>query len=412
MSSICSIHYQADDVIFSEGEQGDCAYIIESGKVSILKNTDDGETCLATLQRGDLFGEMSMLDHADRTATAVADEDCTVIQITQEQLRNRLDNSDPALEVFIQLVLQRYRGLLHSARHIEFIPTRIDEGSNNKIWDTSARHKEALENLILENDLRVAIEEKQFVLFYQPIIDMDTLLPSGFEALIRWQHPEHGLIFPDRFLDIAEKSGLIVPIGEWVAYEASRALSRLQKGFSHVLDNNIQLSMNVNASGEQLVHERFVAQITALIASTGIQPENLKIEITESALVQQPEKAKVVLDGLKGLGVKTALDDFGTGYSSLNYLRQFPIDYLKIDREFVWSMLDNRIDQEIVVSVTELAHKLGMKVVAEGIESAEHLVMLKNMAVDYGQGYYFSKPQSEEDICRFLQADQASAIAC
>jgi EAL domain-containing protein (putative c-di-GMP-specific phosphodiesterase class I) len=370
----------------------------------------NGEALLAELGRGDMFGETSLLDNRSRTATATTTEDSSLIKITPQQLRKRLDDADPSLEMFIQLVLQRYRSLLDTTKNLDCLSIHKEE-SSHFLGKLPQRLQQALDNLVLENDLRKAIEEEQFVLFYQPIIDMDSMLPAGFEALIRWQHPQHGLIAPDRFLDIAEKSGLIVRIGEWVALEACHALQRMQARFDEVMPGHSRLMMNINASGLQLVHGDFTETIDRVLRITGIEPALLKIEVTESALIGEPEQAENVLHDLQKMGVKTALDDFGTGYSSLNYLRRFPINYLKIDREFVWSMLENRVNHEIVVAVNELAHKLGMQVIAEGIESAEHMVVLKNMDVDFGQGYYFSRPQSEQDILAFLLPDERRVLA-
>ena len=410
MSSLCNIEFETGTEIFREGEQGDCAYIIESGCVHITRTVDNGEILLAELGRGDLFGETSLLDSRTRTATATTRERCSLIKITPQQLRKRLDDADPALELFIQLVLKHYRALLESTKCIEYVPTNHAE-SLEYIGKTPKRLQEAMDNLILENDLRRAFAEEQFVLFYQPIIDMDTHLPAGFEALIRWQHPQHGMISPDRFLDVAEKTGLIIPIGEWVAKEACRAMRRMQASFDAAMPGCAPLMMNINASGMQLIYGDFVKTITDVIRESGIEPSLLKVEVTESALIGEPDHVKNVLKALRQMGVSTALDDFGTGYSSLNYLRHFPIDYLKIDREFVWSMLEEQVNYEIVIAVTELAHKLGMKVIAEGIESAEHMVVLKNIGVDFGQGYYFSRPQSEQDILAFLLPEKHKAIA-
>lgn len=260
-------------------------------------------------------------------------------------------------------------------------------GKNGYILYSDAVRTEASSRLRLETDLRLAIERQEFVLYYQPIIQLKTDALLGFEALIRWQHPERGFISPTQFIGLAEETGLIRPIGLWVLRSACQQLAIWQQR-----PGCHSLTMSVNLSTEQLSQPDLIAQVQEILQETAIAPQALKLEITENALIKSPEQAADMLRQLKELGVQLCIDDFGTGYSSLSYLHRFPFDFLKIDRSFV-----NRIDAdaeqlEIVRAITKLAWNLGMTVVVEGVETTKQATQLKLLQCDYAQGYLFSEP--------------------
>ncbi|MGE5659214.1 MAG: EAL domain-containing protein [Actinomycetota bacterium] len=257
-------------------------------------------------------------------------------------------------------------------------------------------HDQAVIRLQLENDLRRAIDRQELCLYYQPIIDLGTDRITGFEALVRWQHPERGLISPNEFIPIAEETGLIIPLGWWVLREATHQLRLWQAQFP----SHRRLMMSVNLSGKQFMQMDLIERVDEILrerecfgspCSQDIRG-SLKLEITESAIMENADMAISMLGHLKALGVQLAIDDFGTGYSSLNRLYHFPIDTLKIDRSFVSCMALDREKAEIVRAVVSLAHSLGMDVTAEGIEVSEQLEMLKELQCEQGQGYLFSKP--------------------
>ncbi|HEY2972975.1 MAG TPA: EAL domain-containing protein [Pyrinomonadaceae bacterium] len=240
--------------------------------------------------------------------------------------------------------------------------------------------------LQMENDLRRAFERNEFFINYQPIVALDDFRLCGFEALVRWQHPERGLISPVQFIHIAEESGQILQIGEWVLREACHQLQRWQERFP----SDKPLYMTVNLSAKQFAQPDLVDRVRDILTETKIDPAFLKLEITESVVMDDFETAAVMLSQLRALGVRLSIDDFGTGYSSLTYLHQFPIDTLKIDRSFV-----TRIDKEnveIVRTILMLAENLGMDAVAEGVETQEQMTLLRNLSCQSGQGYFFSKP--------------------
>ena len=249
-------------------------------------------------------------------------------------------------------------------------------------------HESVVAQLKLERDLRLAVEREEFCLHYQPIMSLENNRLTGFEALIRWQHPERGLVPPNDFIPTAEETGLILPIGNWVLYEACRRLRQWRHGWR----GDPPLTINVNLSAKQFSQVELVQQIESVLERTGLDAHNLKLEITETAVMEKAEVATAMLGQLKGLGVKLHIDDFGTGFSSLSYLHRFPVDELKIDRQFISRMTADDESSEIVTTIVQLAHNLGMEVTAEGVETVEQLAQLRALFCEYGQGYYFSRP--------------------
>lgn len=240
----------------------------------------------------------------------------------------------------------------------------------------------------IETDLRLALERKEFILYYQPIISLQTGRVNGFEALLRWQHPNKGLILPGDFIATAEDTGLIVPIGEWVLREACQQLSIWLEKFPDASS----LHISVNLSSRQIKQFDFVDKLRKILADTGLNGKNLRLEITETMLMDRGEKTIELLTQIKEQKIQLSIDDFGTGYSSLSYLHRFPIDALKIDRSFVSLINANGENCEIVKTIITLAHSLGMISIAEGVETIYQLNYLKELGCEAAQGYFFSKP--------------------
>lgn len=247
-------------------------------------------------------------------------------------------------------------------------------------------HVKKMNVLSVETDLRHAIERKEFEVYYQPIVDLETCETTEFEALIRWQHPIRGLIPPNEFVSVAEETGLIIPIGQWILQSSTQQLAKWQ-----TMTTN-RLAISVNLSAKQLVHPSLTGQITQILKESGLAPDQLKLEVTESTVMEHSERSLSVLNELKSLGISLSTDDFGTGYSSLSYLQQFPFDRLKIDRSFINRMIDDDKSAAIVKTILMLGSNLGIDVVAEGIETASQLDLLKTLGCKYGQGYLFSSP--------------------
>jgi diguanylate cyclase (GGDEF)-like protein/PAS domain S-box-containing protein len=259
-------------------------------------------------------------------------------------------------------------------------------------------HAHAVDLLRLENDLRRAIDRREFRLHYQPIVSLRTGKISGFEALVRWQHPERGCIQPDKFIALAEETEMIVPIGQWVLSEACRQMRAWQDEFPE----HGALSISVNLSCKQFRQTDLVEQINSALIETGLDPRCLKLEITESVVMDNMDTAIDMMNQLRALGVQLSMDDFGTGYSSLSSLHRFPISALKIDRSFVTRMDGNNENKEIVRTIVMLARNLGMEVIAEGVEGHNQLSELIALECQYGQGYYFSKPQKATQAAALL----------
>jgi diguanylate cyclase (GGDEF)-like protein len=265
-----------------------------------------------------------------------------------------------------------------------------------------AMQQAAVSRLQMEADLRYAMDRAEFFLEYQPIVAPRDGRVRGFEALLRWRHPLHGLVPPARFIPIVEETGLIEPIGAWVLGEACRQLRAWQQAFDR------DLTMSVNVSAVQFTDDGLVGVVTRALAETGIAPATLKLELTETAVMADAERALAALAQLKALGVRVSLDDFGTGYSSLSYLRRLPIDTLKIDRSFVCKLDCHDDKRQIVEVVLTLARALGMDVVAEGVETEAELTLLRAMGSDLVQGYYYYRPLAPDAAARVLAAQAAS----
>ena len=255
----------------------------------------------------------------------------------------------------------------------------------------TAMHDNVVKLLQLENSLRWAVERQELRIHYQPIVSLLTGRITGFEALVRWQHPDRGLVFPDEFISVAEETGVIIPIGYWVLGEACRQTRAWQLQFP---ENSLTIS--VNFSSKQFLQPDLIEQISQILQETGLDARSLKLEITESVIMENLESATAMLLQLRNLGVELHLDDFGTGYSSLNYLHRFPVNVLKVDRSFISRMGVIGEKAEIVRTIITLAHNLGIDVTAEGLETAEQLAQLRALQCTHGQGYFFFKPTDNE----------------
>jgi diguanylate cyclase (GGDEF)-like protein len=263
-----------------------------------------------------------------------------------------------------------------------------------------AMHARAVSRLQLESDLRQAVERKEFVVYYQPIVSLQAGRLTGFEALVRWNHPRRGIVSPMDFIPVAEETGLIVPIGEWVLAEACARVREWQIASP----SHRSLSLSVNLSARQVEQADLLERIQAALETSKLSPHCLKLEITESVVMENAEAAALMFKQLRSLGVQLSIDDFGTGYSSLSYLHRFPLNYLKIDRSFV-SRLTTDNDNAIVRTISTLARNLGMEVIAEGIETEEQYQQLRLLGCEYGQGYLFSHPVDTERVAHLLAQD-------
>ncbi|MGA2011542.1 MAG: bifunctional diguanylate cyclase/phosphodiesterase [Solirubrobacteraceae bacterium] len=276
-----------------------------------------------------------------------------------------------------------------------------DAGRNCYVQFRSGMQTAAYDRITLEMDLARAIEADELFLVYQPTFDLRSERPTGVEALLRWRHPERGIVAPDLFIPIAERGGLIVAVGRWVLERACR-----QAADWHARGH--ELSIAVNVSGRQLDHDRLVDDVRAALATSGLRPSHLTLEITETALMRDPDATARRLSALKQLGVRIAIDDFGTGYSSLAYLRQFPVDTLKIDRSFVQATGGSPESVALIHTLIDLGKALNLETVGEGIEDRDQLELLQRAGCDSGQGFLFTRPLEIEALSAFLDARAAT----
>ncbi len=290
----------------------------------------------------------------------------------------------------------RSKDLLRKA-DIAMYRAKEKDKAGYEVFDPSMNTR-VLERLESESDLRRALSRGEFTVYYQPKVLIETGRIVGFEALVRWEHPERGLVSPGEFIPLAEESGLIVPIGRWVLEEACRQTREWQT----LYPGDPPLVICVNVSGRQFRHPELVQDVAQVLRETRLEPGSLDLEITENVLIETTRSNGAPVHRLKRLGAKLIIDDFGTGYSSLSYLKRLPVDFLKIDRSFVEGLGKDPKDEGIVSSMVDLAHVLGMEAIAEGVESAEQAAQLRELECRFAQGYFFSYPLPAEGIGALL----------
>lgn len=389
-------HFKKGDLIMRQGDNGDCAYIIETGRVEILIRTPNNDDhCVGTRGAGTIIGEMALVDKAPRTATIRAIEDCSLLEITTQDFSARLDTADPILRMIIQVILMRYRDTL---KHSTIMRGPISSSAEAAELSYT-QNSDAVESIKIANAFKDALDNGNISLHYQPMISLDDKKIVGFEALMRWEDPEKGAISPGVFIPIIEDSGIIIEASKWALKESLQALKRIEGQTGY--ENN--LFMSVNFSSKDFAADGFVDTVYETISTTDTDPKNLHLEITERLLMGQPESAKQTLEMCHKAGMAISIDDFGTGYSSLSYLHYFPIDTLKIDQSFVRGMLDDDNMMQLVKSIIALSKNLKLNIIAEGIEEKAQAQKLHELGCNTGQGYYFAKPMGEADVIDFIQ---------
>jgi len=381
----------AGHTVFRFGDPGDSAYVIESGSVEVLSA---GVRRIATLAAGALFGEVALLDQQPRTATVRTLEPTVLVCIDRGHVNELLKRTDPVIRHLLTLLLERFR-----SSH----PGTLTGG----VMPHQANDQEvALRTLMLTRDLSHALEHGQLELFYQPLIGFAERQLVGFEALVRWRHPGLGMIMPMEFIGLAEKTGLIHQLGFWVLQRAIAdwsSLSHLCRG-----TGGLPPFVSVNLSAAELGDPHIVDTIREQLAAREMAPHELKIELTETVIIEDRATVGSVLEKLSALGIAVALDDFGTGYAGLDYLKTLPIACLKIDKTFVQEMASSLRSHEIVQSAINLAWALGLTTIAEGIEDEDTARRLNDMGCTVAQGYFFARPMPAGEVEGWLAAARAS----
>ncbi|OGT04268.1 MAG: hypothetical protein A3F73_08090 [Gallionellales bacterium RIFCSPLOWO2_12_FULL_59_22] len=381
--------FAAGELIFEAGDAGDCAYLIEAGSVEIFIPDQGAERKVSSMAKGEMFGEIALIDHQPRTATVRAAEKTVLVPVRRKLLDGLLEKSDPILRHLLLVILERFRSKQGGAAK----PAPETEDSLAQTANRSNLKGTATQNLSLAHGITRALARDEFELYYQPICNLADGNIAGFEALIRWHHPTDGVIQPMDFLWLAEQTGLIRELGLWTIERACRDWPVLRQYSDFRLP-----FVSVNLSPNQLTCESLVDDVKAIIARHNMLPTELKLELTETVMVEHPDMALRILDRLIELGSSLALDDYGTGHSGLNHLQRYPIGTLKIDRAFIEPMMNSAQSLEIVRSSIDLAHSLGMNVVAEGVETGLTRKKLLQLGCDFGQGWHFGKPAALRDL--------------
>lgn len=390
--------FKAGEVIMSQGEMGSCAYFIQEGRVRIVVEKADGSFLdMGTRGPGSIIGEMAIVDNQPRSATIQSLENCTLLEITKEDFARSVKGANPIVRLISQVILMRYRDILRRSH------TLTEDGPGCPSPEDSERayaeQTNVVESIKLANEFKVAIATKQLILHYQPIYSISTGQVLGFEALMRWQHPQRGLVPPDEFIPMAEDSGLIIEACRWALGEVCAMLARLDAVRPDLKD----LYVSVNFSATDFEESNFLEVFSEILQRNSTPAKRIHIEITERLLMKKPKNVKETLDNCCKLGMKVVIDDFGTGYSSLSYLHQYPIDTLKIDRSFIHNMRSDKAVLGLVKSILTLRENMGIDIVAEGVEELEEAQLLSQLKCDSAQGYYFSRPISESALSALLE---------
>lgn len=389
-------------VIFNEGDQGDDAYIVEEGAVEISVRHGRKRKIIATLGPGEIFGEMALIANAPRSACAHAAGNCVLLVLRRHRLMKPIERADPLTQLLLQMMTER---LNEASRSIS---------GRKRTRPTSAAHMNALEavrdlalkRVSTERQLRRGIEAGEFMLHYQPILRLSDGGFAGSEALMRWHQPENGFISPGDFIPLAEDTGMIVEMGHWALTQALCDHADFLQSLTLKLKKPVPF-ISINVSAAQLIDSDETRRLARAIDDSPLDPGAVKLELTESLLMQDPDQAAKALALLKETGAKLAIDDFGTGYSSLSYLHRFPFDTLKIDRAFVSRMHEDDGAGQLVRSIIDMAQGMGMDTVAEGIEEPEELERLDSMGCDMAQGFLMAKPMAATALRTLLKSGRS-----
>jgi diguanylate cyclase len=384
--STARITLAAGEVVFRQGDLPTTAFLIEAGRVEISTSRSGDLVLLATLGAGDLLGEMAVIDDAPRTATAIAVEACVLLAIDRAAIGERLQQADPIVRSLLEGQLRRYRGALAA----------MQGGSADTIAAESGQASQAeqigIHKFRLESQLRDALFNNGLDLRLQPLFEIAKGKLAGYEALVRWNHPERGPISPLEFIALAEETSLINPVGEYVLDAAISALQALKQH-----DARDVPFIAINVSPRQLAETGLIERIVERTRAVGIAPDRIKVEITESQMVDYPT-VRTLIQRCHEFGIKVAMDDFGTGYSNLGHLHELEFDSVKVDQAFPRQMMDSPRAMGLMRSIIDMLHAIGADVVVEGIETQAQLDAIAAMGVRYAQGYLIGKPMLLEEV--------------
>ncbi len=392
----------AGEILFRQGQQGDAAYVIESGAIEIFSERDGARHVIARLGANDIFGEMALLGDAIRTASAAAAEPTQLLVVTHEHLNERLLGADPMTRHLLRTVVLRCREMLawmRSSGGARSAPAQLPNVPS--ITEAESYDRElAFRRLRTEQELEVALERNEFQLYFQPIVRLSDKSVAGFEALIRWFKPGHGMVPPGEFIPIAESSPLINRIGLWILNAAFDSLVEMDDAAA---GRSEPLFLNVNLSARQLIDPELLPALAKQARKLKGRHCRIKLEITESLMIGNVVAVQAFIAHCRELGLQIVLDDFGTGYCSLSYLHLFEVHTMKLDRSFVRGMVVSDASEKVVRGVTRMAHDLGLDVVAEGVERQDEADQSAALGIDFAQGFFYGRPAPLKDALARLR---------
>ena len=395
--------FQGQEMVFAWGDPGESAYVIEEGCVEVLAGQGENQKRIALLSEGAMFGEVALLDRQARTASVRTLTPTRLIRIDRSHVEELLLRSDPVIQYLLRLLLARFR-TSHDLRVGQ--PTTATQTALRGVTSGGDDlHLAAVRTLSLAQDLANAVDENQLELQYQPLLALDGLVVTGYEALIRWHHPNLGLINPAEFIPLAEKTGLIHRIGQWVLHRAVSDWAELRPYCRD--DAQYRPYVSINLSAPELASGTIVESIRDRLNQYRMEPAELRIELTETVIIQNMEAVSRSVHQLRELGTGVALDDFGTGYAGLDYLQRLPFTCLKIDRAFVQQIHSSESSVHIIRAALELARSMGLSTIAEGIEDAATGERLASMGCSHAQGYYYARPMAKAQIAAWATAQQS-----
>ena len=380
---------RAGDALFREREAGQSAFLIESGMIRISVGQGDGALTLADLGPGDLVGEMAMIDDAPRTATAVALEDTVLLVIDREHLAERVAQTDPVVRALLGGQLKRYRAMLATMRGLDVPEVAAD-----------AEDVLAIGKIRLESQLRDALAGRRLDMHLQPLLEVAEDRVAGYEALVRWNHPERGSVSPAEFITLAEETSLIVPVGEYMLEQAIHALVAMRQRGIEPLP-----FISINVSPRQLREAGLIQALLDRLRVAGLSTHAVKLEITESQVFDYRQVADV-LAACREAGIRVALDDFGTGFSNLSHLNELRFDTVKVDQSFVRGIDGSGRGLAMLEAIVSLVRAIGADALVEGIETPAQLDALRHLGVRYAQGYLIGKPLP---LAQVLEGGEAHA---
>ena len=389
-------HFEAGEIVFNRGDDATVAYVIESGSVEILRGTAGDYRRINMLGPGKLFGEIALLDGGTRTTTVRALAATCLVGIQRSHLENILAKAEPLIQYIVRILLEHVRRAAGGSTSedptlTQLLASAVEAGEAPGLSEKF--HRDAARILTFAQNLVSAIADDQLELYYQPIVNFKNRRLAGFEALIRWRHPSLGMVRPDEFIPLAEKTDLIHSIGDFVLRQALTDWQILRPLCDGALEGAAPF-ISINLSAPEFCKPHAFERIADSLNAHQTLPQELRIELTETVIISNFAVVSEVIHRLRGLGVGIALDDFGKGYGGLDYLQSLPFSCLKIDKSFVDKMHQSDRSKQIIQSTLELSARLGMSTVAEGIEDERSAELLAQMGCAYAQGYYFARPMN------------------